>query len=263
MTATLDGEKLCILVSSTPYFALSDDCEREYTTRSGYNANTAKRLSIPFSTDPDTQVPLYTNIRSDPVLVCLYREKGSAWCSGRDSQLHLEVVPGYFSEYVNIQVKDGREVLEVEWYESMEDNIQHLKRELLEMPFPMSKQTLQSELLNYEFGYSLIMKNIKRIPRYKEYGVTLDKEWEACRVRQQMKDEETWNLVKSKKKKKQQTNSVLLDSTDTIEMIRPLLENFPFPSNTSSSNVLVRRLPNRFEVYAEGQGDSEGDSDVE
>jgi hypothetical protein len=252
MCATLEGEKLCILISSTPYFTLSDDCEREYTTRSGYNANIAKRLSIPFSTDPNTGVPLYTNIRCDPVLVCLYREKGSAWCSGRDSQLHLEVVPGYFSEYVKIQVKDEGEVLEVEWYESLMDNVRHFKRELLEMPFPMSKQTLQSELLNYEFGYSLTMVNIKRIAQYKEYGVTLDKEWEACRVRQQKKDEESWNVVKSKKKKQ-----------PVAEMIRPLLENFPFPSNTLSNTPPVRRLPNRFEVYIEGEGDSEGDSEYE
>ena len=220
MNAILDEDKLCILISKTPHFTLSEECEKEYSTRSGMRSNTDSRLTVPFSYSPDQIPSNCTNIRSDAVLVCLYREKGSEWCSGPNSQLCLEIVPGYFSEYVDICVRDGQEVLTVNYIHALQMRLQTFKEETAKLAYPVDYSTINIFLSSYEFDTLYTLKQSRLITPYKEHALKLDKEWVDVRKRQLEKDhellnkEQPWETVTNRKKK---SNQIIYMPTTPIQ----------------------------------------------
>ena len=230
----LDDDKFCILVSSTPNFTLSEECEKEYTIRSGLKPNTDIRLSIPFSYSPD-QIPNdYKNIRSDAVLVCLYREKGSEWCSGADTHLRLEIIPSYFTEIVDIRVKDGKEVLTVPYLDCLDQQLRTLKEESAKLDPTVELKTFRNVLLSYENDMMYTLNMSRRVEPYKEHALKLDQEWIDVRKRQMEKDkellkEQPWEVVKNKKKKNVGNYIVYLPTTPPLVDTEPPKSAFSIP----------------------------------
>lgn len=264
-TTVFDGDKLCILRSKTPYFTLSSECENEYLTRSGENVNLHKRCNIPFVVFPYFESTVSTNIRSDPVLVCLFREKGSVWCSGPNSELVLEVIPSYFTEYVSIVVNDGSEELMINNSNTIR-NIFTSFRVRIQDDVNLGESIALKHIVNdVENAVLYSMKQLNLLSKCKEYAITLAKKWDDDRERQLEKDrevfakgnegnegsegnessqEQPWQIVRNKKFAKFSSNDLI----DPVKFIRPLLVDFPFHAVKSAFSIptIPKKTTNRF-----------------
>ena len=84
-------------------FAFSDAFLAEYKARTGVVLDTFKAL---FRLGPES-------IRCNPVAVAIFKEKGSEWCSGFDSQIEAFECPVALAKYWEIDDYDGDEHVSV------------------------------------------------------------------------------------------------------------------------------------------------------
>ena len=153
MVSQIEGDKLCIILSKGS-FSLSEECEKEYRKRAGIDANVQERLLIPFRFDPDTP-PGPVNIRIDPVLFAIYREKGSQWCSGSGGKLFLACVPAYFSEYFDISVEDNTEIISIDIQKLLEITIEVFLSSTKEL-----KKTTAADTLDLVWGSECVLQSV-------------------------------------------------------------------------------------------------------
>jgi len=228
MVSQIEGDKLCILLSKGS-FSLSEECEKEYRKRAGIDANVQERLLIPFRFDPDTP-PGPVNIRIDPVLFTLYREKGSQWCSGSDSvvgtrkcskisgpdtntsigsdrcsggKLFLACVPSYFSEYFEISVEDNIEIISIDLQNLLENILEGFISSTKEYTTDVretSEIILAKHIKSLEEHYTILRQSEKNILPYSEYVNVLEKKWNATRdaVIAKTTVESGWSVVKKR-----------------------------------------------------------------
>jgi hypothetical protein len=93
-------------------FAFSEAFEEEYKTRTGKPTRVDVRL--PRLLGPES-------IRTDPVAIAIWEEKGSEWCSGTDSALEMYEVPAVFEKYWEIEDYDGNETVRLLISEALAD----------------------------------------------------------------------------------------------------------------------------------------------
>jgi uncharacterized protein (DUF4415 family) len=107
-------------------FALSKQCEAEYTRRTGRPPRVKERLGISLEQPYGISAPRDPcNIRIDKTLLELVREKGSAWCSGPHSSLRIHSIPTLFSEYIEIESVGGAESVAIDMIEVYESFLTH------------------------------------------------------------------------------------------------------------------------------------------
>jgi hypothetical protein len=201
MVSQIEGDKLCILLSKGS-FSLSEECEKEYRKRAGNDANVQERLLIPFRFDPDTP-PGPVNIRIDPVLFAIYREKGSQWCSG--GKLFLACVPAYFSEYFDISLEENVEIISIDIQKLLEITIEiflsstkELKKttaaDTLDLVWGSecalqsvcddlreAKQDLLKKIQYLDNNCAYIRKEEQKLVEYAEYAKVLEEKWNVAR----------------------------------------------------------------------------------
>jgi hypothetical protein len=70
-----------------------------------------------------------TKTRSHPIVLRLFDEMGSEWCSGPDAKLEKDVIPAGFSKWAQVNQYDewdGPEFIQVDLYEAYEDSMDEL-----------------------------------------------------------------------------------------------------------------------------------------
>lgn len=72
-------------------FGFSSQCKEEYTRRTGQSVRYEEGL------------------RTDPVMITLFLEKGSKWMSGRYAELAFHEVPEALLEFIHVSEYDGKE----------------------------------------------------------------------------------------------------------------------------------------------------------
>ena len=92
-------------------FAFSDAFLEEYKKRTGKVLDTFKAL---FRLGAES-------IRCNPVAVAIFKEKGSEWCSGLDSQIEAFECPVALAKYWEIDEYDGDEHVRVLIAEALAD----------------------------------------------------------------------------------------------------------------------------------------------
>lgn len=106
-------------------FGLSCHCKELYTERTG-------------------KVPrIYSDeLRYDPVLIEIFKEKGAEWCNGFCANLELTTVPIRLKNYYQIKDYDGQEWIELEPYHAISD----CTEEYLKNPTPEKLEWLRQEV---------------------------------------------------------------------------------------------------------------------
>jgi len=243
MISQIEGDKLCVFLSKGS-FSLSEECEKEYQKRVGIKPNVQERLLIPFRFDPDTP-PGPINIRIDPVLFALYREKGSEWCSG--GKLFLACIPSYFSEYFDISFEDDTEIISIDiqvLLENILEDFLHSTKASLEdttnlrmssectllsvsEDIQRDKNKLVKHIKFLEEHYAILRQSEERIIPYSEYVKVLEDKWNAARdaikTVASTVVEPGWSVVK-----KRTTNKPKKDLNPVIQISKPSVNPFSY-----------------------------------
>lgn len=90
-------------------FDFSSEFEAEYERRMG------KKISeiCPYGANKA--------IRTDPVSIAIFEEKGTEWCSGRHSSLKIYTIPVALAKYWSVDEYDGDETIRVSIEEALAD----------------------------------------------------------------------------------------------------------------------------------------------
>ncbi len=93
-------------------FSFSKEFDDEYIRRTGKKPNTEARIFRLVGPE---------SIRTDPVAVALWEEKGSEWCSGPGAAIELYEIPAVFEHYWEIEENNGDESVRVLISEALAD----------------------------------------------------------------------------------------------------------------------------------------------
>jgi hypothetical protein len=94
-----------------PGFTFSNAFIAEYEAKTGQHLDTISAL---FCRGSDS-------IRCDPVAIAIVEERGSAWCSGPESEIAIYEVNDVFARYWEIESNDGDEYVRVLVSEALAD----------------------------------------------------------------------------------------------------------------------------------------------
>ena len=92
-------------------FSFSDEFVAEYERRAGKRIEVHRAL---FRNGPDS-------IRCDPIAVAIFEEKGTAWCSGKGSEIAIYDIPAALTRYWEIEEDEGDEYVRIMVAEALAD----------------------------------------------------------------------------------------------------------------------------------------------
>lgn len=190
-----------VLYAHQGLFHLSGDCVKalRYT-------NLEERLRLPWVPSPGTS----WNLRCDPVLLGLYRQKGSAWISDTESgaEIRMALVPSFGQEYIQVRstfaAEYTHEDVSVE-FDAMYRDAAHLflRKNKDAIPLPEDMARFHQHIGFIDEAADLWSKAAQEIARLekewtKERDAERIKEAVAHPMKPELSNDEGWQIVRGR-----------------------------------------------------------------